>query len=98
MIPIYISRVRELAARRLGDETMIMSARDSSLFNLNETASAIWHAADGITPLSEIVEQSIVQQYDVDRALALADATRLVEDLARLGILKLSTSPVEAYL
>ena len=33
---------KEVAARMMGGEMMIMSARDSTLFNLNETASAIW--------------------------------------------------------
>ena len=32
----YVARSSEIAARRLGNETMIMSGRDSTLFSLNE--------------------------------------------------------------
>ena len=51
MSAVYIARRKQVAARMLGGEMMIMSARDSTLFSLNETASAIWQAADGSTPL-----------------------------------------------
>ena len=47
----YVARTKEVAARMLGGEMMIMSARDSTLFSLNEVASVIWKAADGVTPL-----------------------------------------------
>ena len=43
----YVARSSEIAARRLGDEMMIMSGRDSTLFTLNEVATIIWEAADG---------------------------------------------------
>ena len=52
MSDIYVARASEIAARMLGGEMMIMSARDSTLFSLNETATAIWQAADGRTPLA----------------------------------------------
>ena len=54
---LYISRSKEIAARQLGDEMIIMSARDSTLFSLNDVGRAIWQAADGQTPLEEIVER-----------------------------------------
>ena len=56
-----------IAARMLGGEMMIMSTADSTFFTLNEVASAIWQAADGRTPLSEIVESKICQEFDVDQ-------------------------------
>ncbi len=34
---------------------MIMSTVDSTFFTLNPVATVIWQAADGRTPLSEIV-------------------------------------------
>jgi hypothetical protein len=89
----YLTRSREIAARTLGDETMIMSARDSSLFTLNETASVIWNAADGVTPLGQIVTQRVCAEFDVPPEQALRDAEELVEELAQHGILVLSDSP-----
>ena len=59
MSPLYIARSRMIAARLLGGEMMIMSARDSKLFNLNDVGTIIWQAADGETPLGEIVERKV---------------------------------------
>jgi Coenzyme PQQ synthesis protein D (PqqD) len=89
----YVARSSEIAARRLGDEMMIMSARDSTLFTLNPVATAIWEAADGSTALDEIVERRICAAYDVDRIVALQDAQTLAEGLAAHGILLLSDEP-----
>ena len=94
MSPMYIARTSEVAARMLGSEMMIMSARDSTLFSLNETATAIWQAADGVTPLAEIVQQHVCANFEVDPAAALRDAEELVEGLAKHGILKLSDQPI----
>ena len=94
MSPVYIARVKEIAARSIGGEMMIMSARDSTLFSLNETATAIWQAADGVTPLAEIVQRSLCAHFEVDPAAALRDAEELVEGLAKHGILKVSDQPI----
>ena len=90
----YISRSTDVAARLIGDELMIMSGRDSSLFSLNETAALLWQAADGVTPLSEIVERNICPVFDVDRETALQDAYGLAAELADRGILRISGRPV----
>jgi hypothetical protein len=65
------------------------------LFSLNETATAIWQAADGATPLAEIVQRSVCARFEVDAATALRDAEELVEGLAKHGILKVSDLPIE---
>jgi hypothetical protein len=90
----YVARATNIAARMIGDEMMIMSGRDSSLFSLNATASLLWQAADGVTPLAEIVERHICATFDVEPATALRDAEELAEDLARHGILRLSDAPI----
>ncbi len=89
----FISRSRDVAARMLGGEMMIMATRDSSLFSLNETATVLWQAADGVTPLREIVEREIVARFEVDSETAYNDALELVEDLARHGIMKVTDEP-----
>jgi len=78
----------------IGDELMIMSGRDSTLFSLNETAAVLWDAADGSTTLDRIVAERICAEYDVDPAEALADAEQVAHDLASHGILVLSDSPI----
>jgi len=90
----FIARSSAVAARKLGTETIIMSAVDSTLFSLNETASLIWHAADGKTPLSEIVHRDIFGEFDVPCDQAYRDAAELVEELAHRGILRLSDQPI----
>lgn len=90
----YVARAPQLAARMLGDEMMIMSANTSTLFTLNDVAAVIWEAADGATPLDEIVTNRICNQYDVVPEVALKDAENLVEQLAKHGILVLSDTPI----
>ena len=90
----YVARSPEIAARRLGDEMMIMSARDSTLFTLNPVATAIWEAADGSTSLDEIVQRRICTAFEVEPGVALRDAETLAERLAEHGILLLSDAPL----
>jgi hypothetical protein len=90
----YIARSTAIAARMLGGEMMVMSAADSTFFTLNEVASAIWQAADGRTPLSEIVDGKICQEFDVDREQAQRGADRFVNELSQYGILLVSDQPL----
>jgi hypothetical protein len=91
----YIACSKTVAARELAGETIIMSTVDSTLFCLNETATCIWRAADGRTPLSEIVERHVCQEFEVSPEQAYRDAIELVEDLAGRGIMILSNQPIE---
>ena len=90
----YLLRGRSVASRKLGGEMMLMSALDSSLFSLNGVASAIWESADGTTPLREIVEQKICQEFDVEPEAAYEDARGFVEELSKHGVLVVSDSPI----
>jgi hypothetical protein len=96
MSPLYIARSHETAARVLDGEMMIMSARDSTLFSLNELGTMIWQAADGATSLEEIVAQKICPEYEVEPGQALKDAEAFVQELAEHGILILSDRPIAA--
>ena len=89
----YITRSTAIAARMLGGEMMVMSAVDSTFFTLNEVATAIWQAADGQTPLSEIVERIVCTQFDVEPSVARSDAEQFVEELSKHGILLVSDRP-----
>ena len=57
-------------------------------------ASAIWQAADGVTPLAEIVKQRVCAEFEVAPEEALRDAEVLVDDLAQHGIVVVSDSPI----
>lgn len=92
----YVARTSQVAARALGGEMMIMSAADSTLFSLNEVATAIWRAADGQTPLEQIVEKVICAQFETTPEQAMQDAEQFVRELAAHGILLVSDQPIAA--
>jgi hypothetical protein len=94
MSPLYLAHSKEIAARVLEGEMVIMSARDSTLFSLNELGTIIWQAADGATSLEEIVAQKVCPEYNVEPGQALEDAEAFVRELAEHGILILSDSPL----
>ena len=93
MTSCYPKRAANLASRVLKGEAIIMNPVDSSLFSLNETATAIWEAADGRTTLQEIVDRDLCPQFDVDRDSALRDAEQLVQALAEHSILHVLETP-----
>jgi hypothetical protein len=95
MAETYIARSTAIAARMLGGEMMVMSAVDSTFFTLNEVATVIWQAADGRTPLSEIVEQRICREFEVEPDQARRDAERFVSELSQHGILLVSDEPIQ---
>ena len=95
MNPLYIARSGDIAARQLGDEMIVMSARDSTLFTLNDVGLVIWQAADGSTSLEEIVREKVCSEFDVTLEEALKDAENFVRELSGHGILLLSDRPIE---
>jgi hypothetical protein len=90
----YIRRSSAIAARMLGSEMMIMSATDSTFFTLDPVATTVWQAADGQTPLSEIVTKRLCAEYDVSLEMALRDTELFVQELADHGILLVSDRPI----
>jgi hypothetical protein len=90
----YVARSPKVAARMVGDEMMIMSGRDSTLFALNTTAALLWEAADGVTPLRDIVDRHICARFDVNPSTALGDAEEMLAQLAGHGIVIVSDAPI----
>jgi hypothetical protein len=78
----------------LGDEMIIMSTVDSTLFTLNPVGSVIWRAADGKTPLSRIVEEDVCAVFDVTTEQAWIDTEEFIAKLVEHGILHLYDHPV----
>jgi Coenzyme PQQ synthesis protein D (PqqD) len=91
----YIARSPKIAARKLGDEMIVMSAVDSSLYTLNEVAATIWQAADGRTPLESIVTDQVCEQFEISAEEAMRDAEEFVTRLSTHGILLVSDQPIE---
>jgi hypothetical protein len=95
MSETFIRRSRSTAARALGDEMIVLSMVDSTLFSLNEVARLLWEAADGRRPLRELVTELIVPQFEVDAETAYRDALEWAEQLAGQGIIELAAHPLE---
>jgi len=93
---IYIARSSAIAARALAGEMMVMNSADSTFFTLNEVATAIFQAADGRTPLQDIVRNQICAQFEIDPEQAQADAEQFVAELSGHGILLVSNQPLNA--
>ncbi len=92
----YIARSSAIASRILGDEMIIMSAVDSTLFSVNSTGTIIWEAADGNTPLSRIIEEKLCTEFDISVEQAYVDVEQFVNALAEHGILVVSDQPIAA--
>ena len=91
---MYLTQSADIASRTIGDDTIIMSTLDSTVFMLNSVGTAIWNAADGATPLSRIVQERVCPEFDVSDEQALADAMEFVDELVKHGILLISDVPV----
>jgi len=91
---MYLAQSADIASRTLGDDTIIMSTLDSTVFMLNSVGTAIWNAADGATPFSQIIRERVCAEFDVSDEQALAEAKDFVDELAKHGILLVSDSPV----
>lgn len=96
MTDLYIAPGRSVAARALAGEMMLMDAHTSTLFTLNPTASVIFEAADGTTPLRQIVRERVCSEFAIDEERAYADAIEFVRALAGTGALVVSESPIVA--
>lgn len=96
MSETYIARSTTIAARMLAGEMMVMNSLDSTFFTLNEVATVIWQAADGRTPLREIVRHTVCEQFDISPEEAMTDAEQFVADLSTHGILLVSDRPMAA--
>jgi Coenzyme PQQ synthesis protein D (PqqD) len=91
---IYIARSSAIAARALAGEMMVMNSADSTFFTLNEVATVIFQAADGHTPLRDIVRTRVCEEFEIDPEQAQTDAEQFVSELSSHGILLVSDRPM----
>lgn len=92
MTAVYPIRSKQVAARLLGGEMMIMSPRDTTLFNLNDVGAAIWKCADGRTSIDEIVGR-LCSEFDVTPDAARRDAETFLQEMVTHGIMFLAEQP-----
>ena len=87
----YIVRQCERTASRVVDGKAVVVLIDRQvLHTLNPVGTVIWELADGRT-LGAILD-SIEEEFEIDRATALADASRFLEELETLGALRIEAA------
>lgn len=91
---MYIAKNKSVAARALGDEVIIMSSANATLYTLNGVGRAIWESADGRTTLAKIIDHKVCDEFEVSRDEALRDAEQFVGELAAQGLLVTSEEPI----
>lgn len=84
------------AAWRVYDgRAVIVSPEDSRLHTLNEVGTVVWQAADGRTPVEEIVAL-VCREFDVTADRAAADVDAFVDQLVARGLLSIGAAPAGA--
>lgn len=78
--------LREMCGEHIIIGTGVENIDFSKVISLNESAAWLWHEVEGKDFTSETLAALLVEQYDVDEAIALADAGKLVEQWVSVGI------------
>lgn len=86
-----IRQVERIASRVIDGRAVVIVLDAQRLHTLNEVGTRVWELADGRS-IESLVE-ALVEDFEVDRATALADAQRFVTELGTLGALEIEVPP-----
>ncbi|MGE0876531.1 MAG: PqqD family protein [Burkholderiales bacterium] len=76
----------EVIARQVGDETVMLDLARGAYFGLDPVGARIWQLLEAGRSLLEICD-TIVDEYEVSREAFEQDLLRLVDSLAKSGLL-----------
>ena len=76
----------------LGDKALVGEGADAinfgKLINLNDTAAWLWEKASELGDFTEEqLVDALLQAYDVDKAKAQADVTKLINTWKEMGVI-----------
>ncbi len=71
---------QDAASRVIDGLTYVVDPATGELHSFNEVATLVWTLLDGTRSVREVVAR-MVDEYEVDRLTAEADAVELLEDL-----------------
>jgi hypothetical protein len=76
----------------LGDKALVGEGADAinfgKLISLNDTAAWLWEKASELGDFTEEqLVDAILQEYDVDKAKAQADVTKLINTWKEMGVI-----------
>ncbi len=81
------ARANHLNIRELDGEAVVYDDAGAIIYRLNATAYFIWNQCDG-TQNVRMISDRLAATYDVDTEIALADTSRMLADLDRVGLLQ----------
>jgi hypothetical protein len=77
-----IIKAKDVEAKVIDDETLILEPKTGSFFRLNNTGTEVWKNANGKVKLKDIAKK-IAAKYDVSEKKALSDVIALVEQMKK---------------
>lgn len=78
--------LREMCGEHIVIGTGVENIDFSKVISLNESAAWLWHEVEGKEFTPQMLAVLLTQQYNVDEATALADATVLANQWVRAGV------------
>ena len=78
--------LREMCGEHIIIGTGVENIDCSKVISLNESAASLWREVEGKEFTPETLAALLMEQYDVDEATALADATALANQWISVGI------------
>lgn len=70
----------------LDDELVLLDPKTQGVFSLNATGRVIWHGIKNTESL-EVIAQKLEQQFTVSFEQAQTDASTLIADLEKAGLI-----------
>jgi hypothetical protein len=91
MLSKYFIPKDSLVSRQIVNEVIIVPVRKrakdiDNIYSINSTGARIWELMDGKRSLEQIVVK-IVEEYDIDKSVALQDAVEFVRKLLSIDAL-----------
>jgi hypothetical protein len=80
-----LRRAADVAARRLGDEIVLVNLRTNLIFELNRTGARLWELlADGCDRLE--IERRMMEEFDVGRDALRGEIDGILSSLGEAGL------------
>jgi hypothetical protein len=84
-----IHRAPYVLSQAVVDETVLLDLRDESLYRLDGAGARLWELIGRTDRLADVVE-SLLSEYEVERAALLADLEPLLDETSRRGLIELT--------
>lgn len=75
----------DVVGRRIGDRFVLVNLRTNRIYELNETASALWELLEAGTDVSEL-EAKVSERYDVEPEKVRDEIDSLMRLLTNAGL------------